>query len=779
MTNKEKNTNNPKISIVIGTLNRPKIILDLLENLSKLTIINKIEVIVFDQSNEINYQIIKSFFENKSNFKLIKLDKPNTITYLNLGWKIAKSNIVLYLDDDIIINESAILAHITSYKNKKIKAVAGRVINEGEKKVDTNDIGRIKFFGAVISKNFNSDKQVFVNFPYGCNMSFRKSVLEEMNGFDNKLKGPIYSYNEVDLGYRISKKYRNSIIFEPKALIYHKRFSTGGTRSYNNKEVNDSNSFNYGYFIGKNFSLLKNIIFLIRRIIYQIFKEPKKIPNIMKGFIFAKKNKLSITKVLILLTFLLIIFLRLWKVPDLFNFTFSEEMQAFMAWEQIKNFHPIWIGVSAANINYYLGPGFTYLNYLLFLISKDPAVLAYFSAFLGIITIFSIYYIVKEIFDSKIALFSTIIYGASTLINFHDRRFWNPTPIPFISIWLVYSLIKARKNTNWFILTSILVGLFFHTHLSLLLFVPTILFIIIINIKKIKLKIWVGMVFCYLLVTSPLIIFDFVHNFDNLLMPIRTIFGNKKVDLYPLTITGILNHIKDLASALGRMWFIKFSTNPQDQIVLESHMDKTSGNYFLSLISILCLIWFFIRNKKRGHEIFTISILTILIAFVLYPSYNPEYYLMSFLILTTIAIAFSLTSLPNKFSYLIIVIFLTLNVFSTLTMSDKYGLTARKKIVKKTIGALGNRNFRLETYGELPKPHFSYAGWRYLFKVFNKTPNQSNIDQVLGWIYPDEINNKKADLLVIMSDTVKPPYTKKPINIVKYGVYSAYIFKND
>jgi len=156
--------------------------------------------------------------------------------------------------------------------------------------------------------------------------------------------------------------------------------------------------------------------------------------------------------IVVIFIFIGILFLRFWKVPELFNFTFSEEMQAVMAWEQIKNFHPIWIGVSAANINYYLGPGFTYLNAILFYFSKgDPVILSYFSALLGFVTVISLFYITNNLFSKNIAIFSSIIYGCSTLINLHDRRFWNPTPIPFITLWLIFSLIKAKQNTNWYI----------------------------------------------------------------------------------------------------------------------------------------------------------------------------------------------------------------------------------------------------------------------------------------------------------------------------------------
>lgn len=499
-----------------------------------------------------------------------------------------------------------------------------------------------------------------------------------------------------------------------------------------------------------------------------------------------KKNtppsfKFLLTPYNLLVTFIffIIIFLRLWKMPELFNLTFSEEMQAVMAWEQIKNFHLIWIGVSAANINYYLGPGFTYLNAFLFFLSKgDPSILAFFSALLGIVTTVSLYYVAQNLFSKKVALFTTIIYGCSTLINLHDRRFWNPTLVPFITIWLVYSLVKARENTRWFILTAILIGAAFHTHLTLLFFLVPTLYSVILNFKKIKLATWIIGIVCYLAVTSPLIVFDIVHNFDNFLMPIRTVFGKQKADLFPFTISNTLGHIGELSSALGRIWFIKLGTNPQDEVILESHQDKTHGNMIFSLISLVALGWFLFKNRKPGWQIFLISLVGIAAAFILYPSYNPEYYLMSFITLMALAIGYLLSSLPKIFSTAIIGLFIIFNFLSVITLSDKYGLLTRKRLVQKTMSAIKDKSFSIETDGVLPSKHFAYAGWRYAFKTYGKTPAQSNLDQVLGWVYPDEISKETPKLKVIVADTVQRTYKEIPFAVFHEGPYHAYVFEN-
>jgi len=285
----QKKINLPVISIVIGTFNRPATINLLLKQLILESKKINFEVIVYDQSDKKNYQKLSAIFPKNTCFKLIRLDHPNTCQYLNLGWKNARGAIVLYLDDDVQITKETIPAHINAYTNQKTMAVAGRVINAKEKINHSDRIGRVYFFGAIIEKNFSSEKKAFVDFPYGCNMSFRKSILEKIDGFDEKLAPPIYSFNEVDLGIRVSKKWPNSIIFEPKALVYHKRYASGGTRSYKQSEIKASTDFNYGYFLGKNFSLAENLLCLLRRIFFQLANDPKAIPHILKGFFYAKQ----------------------------------------------------------------------------------------------------------------------------------------------------------------------------------------------------------------------------------------------------------------------------------------------------------------------------------------------------------------------------------------------------------------------------------------------------------------------------------------------------------
>ena len=81
--------------------------------------------------------------------------------------------------------------------------------------------------------------------------------------------------------------------------------------------------------------------------------------------------------------------------------------------------------------------------------------------------------------------------------------------------------------------------------------------------------------------------------------------------------------------------------------------------------------------------------------------------------------------------------------------------------------------------GAHPQKYFRYAGWRYLFKAYGRTPNQSSAEILLWWVYPDEISKEKPELNVIISDTIEPKFNTKPLYKFDSGIYHAYIFRNE
>jgi len=459
------------------------------------------------------------------------------------------------------------------------------------------------------------------------------------------------------------------------------------------------------------------------------------------------KPKLKTLKILLGFLIIILCILRFWNAQSWFSFNFDEEYQAFLAWSQVQNFHPIWIGVSASNIGFYLGPGVTYLNAFLFKISNGDLIsLAIFSPMLGIATGLSIYYVVKKIFSPKAAIFSSLTYAISPLMNFYDRRFWNPSFVPFLTIWLLFSLYKSKDNTRWLILSSAIMAASLHVHLSLLVFWPIIIYLCLKYLKKINWKTWVLSILSYLVIISPLIVYDLVHNFDNILTPIRMLQTQGSVQ-----ITGQLSaHLISFWDSLSRFWYLHPFTSIQSEMGFIVQGTPTKSFTVLSLFSLAILIFIFFKTKSNiKYHLLLSTLLISLLSFIIFPGNILEYYLLSFFTLFSISAGIFFESINKKISWLLIVIFA---VFTSITIftctQSKYGFLSRKERIQYISQEFQNKPYSVILGAKEGIPYSAYGGWCYLFGTIVGRPTSCPADESFGWIYSPSSNSENNEMVI-------------------------------
>jgi GT2 family glycosyltransferase len=216
------------ISILIPTLERHQSVNELANQLLKQQYPN-FEIIIVDQSREKNQPLIDLQKENQK-IKYFKIEKTGTCLAKNFGLKKASGEIIIFMDDDCRVeNPDFIQNHVSNYEDSKIGGVGGRLIDKNVRlnRETTGPVCRVSKTGCVFP-NANSDVKQEINAPRGGNMSFRKSVIFEVGGFDERLIGNAmreetdFSLRVVEAGYKI--------IFEPKADNIHLALA-GGTRS--------------------------------------------------------------------------------------------------------------------------------------------------------------------------------------------------------------------------------------------------------------------------------------------------------------------------------------------------------------------------------------------------------------------------------------------------------------------------------------------------------------------------------------------------------------------
>lgn len=150
--------------------------------------------------------------------------KANMPAARNIGIRYAKGEIVLFIDDDLFLQKMAlsyIIFDFVAFKDAGV--VGGRVF---ETIVGHSLLGtwgkpgvRINPFGLITLNFLGGDSAVEVMGVKGCCMSFRKSALLKVGGFDEEYGGTSNS-EEGDVQAKITK-IGYTIIYDPHVVSFH------------------------------------------------------------------------------------------------------------------------------------------------------------------------------------------------------------------------------------------------------------------------------------------------------------------------------------------------------------------------------------------------------------------------------------------------------------------------------------------------------------------------------------------------------------------------------
>ncbi len=239
---------------------------------------------------------------------------------------------------------------------------------------------------------------------------------------------------------------------------------------------------------------------------------------------FVKKNR----KELVIIGLILLIgaFFRLYKIGSYMTFLGDEGRDVIIVRRIFTELHPPLIGPGTSVGDMYLGPLYYYMMAIPLLIAGfspvGPAVMV---ALLGVVTIAFIWWVGRIWFDKKAGLIAAGLYAVSPTAIIFAHSSWNPNIMPFFAVLSIYSVWKVwkQKNLSWLIVLGISFAFVLQSHYLGLLLAPTILvfwFLIFRGLRKKKQfkqfikKSVLGLV-CFLVLMSPLLIFDFRHDFLN------------------------------------------------------------------------------------------------------------------------------------------------------------------------------------------------------------------------------------------------------------------------
>ena len=226
-----------KVSIIIPTYNRVNDLEETLDSIIIQTTLSKEILIVDDSDNKEIENLVKhrknEFKEKDIPLKYIRNKKEKSLTIArNIGIENAIGDIILFLDDDVILDKDYIKEILRIYEEyPNALGVQGYITNIDLSKF-WNRINKILFRGHHEKDKCRVLPSTYTTYPYlldkvitcqwlsGSNQSYRRNILRHFK-YDENLKR--YSYKEdVDLSYQMFKQCRNSLYISPYAKLVHK-----------------------------------------------------------------------------------------------------------------------------------------------------------------------------------------------------------------------------------------------------------------------------------------------------------------------------------------------------------------------------------------------------------------------------------------------------------------------------------------------------------------------------------------------------------------------------
>ncbi|MBI3379836.1 glycosyltransferase family 39 protein [Candidatus Gottesmanbacteria bacterium] len=483
-----------------------------------------------------------------------------------------------------------------------------------------------------------------------------------------------------------------------------------------------------------------------------------------------KKNN----KIVFVLVCILVIsaFFRFFHISTWLFWGMDQEYEAFLVKNIMTGKHFPLIGVNAADTGLYLGPIFIYLASIPFLLfSGNPLGWAISASVIGVFVTYLVYRVGKVMFSETAGLFGSLIYASSFLISFYDRQFWNPMPIPFFSLIIGFFLYKIINNNQKVLLWLFLsLGVAVQCHLSILIFLPLIIFVIWKKYKIFSKKILLFSLGIFLITQLPVITFELKHNFINTKSAI-TLIKN------PSANTNILSTWKDrneiFISTLGRIFFVPspadlFVESGQCKELLAYKRNAYPEEFFFIAFAILVFIFWYISSRKnvksksiqknRSSIIIVGGIFVSTIFFVeLYGRSFFEYYFLFLFPWLAIVLGKSFEFLwQKKHGYIIVIpvisFFILLNFISMLNASYSYSYANKLAAINFAKNNLAGKRYSLEALGECPR----FGGYRYLFEYYFKKPHSSYMDSYFAWLYGNKSENdfsiyKEGKNIVLLS----------------------------
>jgi len=454
----------------------------------------------------------------------------------------------------------------------------------------------------------------------------------------------------------------------------------------------------------------------------------------------------------ILLTVILCIgfFLRFYNLPQTMTFIGDQGWFYLSARDILLTGNIPLVGIASSHPWLHQGPLWTYILALIFWIFKfNPVAPAYFTAILGVLTVWLMYKVGSELFSKKVGLIAAALYATSPLIVVHSRMPYHTSPIPFFTLLFIYALYKWIKgNPNFFPFVILFLSILYNLELFTAVLWLVVIIVLIFGVLKKKMwllrilnrKILFLSTLFFIIPMIPILIYDTQNGFPQTVKFIAWI-GYRTLNFFgfPSIHANVVSENLNLSIITSVSYIKQLIFLPNETIAL--------------FIFILSFGFFFTKlycNRKKGDVAYIILGLTLIISFLGYfvnkiPSgaYIPVFFpLIIFLIALFFEnlIKFRFSKIPSLLTLLILAFILFFNVYSLISQNylakKRYSFVDRLNASKQIVKIANGRSYNVIGKGEGSQ-----------FKSFTM-----NYEYLAWWLGEGE-SEKKENLRFVIKET--------------------------
>jgi len=322
------------------------------------------------------------------------------------------------------------------------------------------------------------------------------------------------------------------------------------------------------------------------------------------------KNK-KVEFLIILGILFLASFLRLYRIADYMTFLGDEGRDALVVKRIIVDHKLTLLGPTASVGGFFLGPLYYYLMVpFLWIFRLNPVGPAVMVALFGILTVWLVYRVGKEFFNSSVGLLSAGLYAISPLVISYSRSSWNPNLMPLASLSIIWVAFRAVKKKEWwrFLILGFLFGLAIQLHyLATFLMAVVAIYLLKLLPQNFYLKAFLLAFLGFIIGWSPFILFEIRHNFPNF----KTLY---KFILFGEETGFIANKFLSIISDVTFRLFSRLVTNNQKPLAV-----------FLIFFTLGFFIYFWLTEKKK-REVYSLLGIWLVVGVLLFGFYQKGIY---------------------------------------------------------------------------------------------------------------------------------------------------------